>query len=176
MKFNPEKHYLGTLCARGHNYKDEKSLRYLSNNQCYKCCICQKNERVKRNRLNGSRYIGTLCKHGHEHKNTGGSLRNVYGDCLVCHQLAKKRQRANPEYKKRENKAIFNYARNNITQMRDPYIRYLLKRMGFCATDITDELVNIKREHLSLKREIVIAKRGIKNGSDRTGNQRVATA
>lgn len=38
VKFDPEKHYLGTLCKRGHDWNGtEKSLRYKSHRGCYEC-------------------------------------------------------------------------------------------------------------------------------------------
>jgi hypothetical protein len=38
MKFNPDKHYLGTLCKRGHEWeKSGKSLRYKSIRTCFQC-------------------------------------------------------------------------------------------------------------------------------------------
>jgi hypothetical protein len=38
MKFNPEKHYLGTLCKRGHEWeKSGQSLRYIRSTDCIMC-------------------------------------------------------------------------------------------------------------------------------------------
>jgi len=38
MKFNPEKHYLGSLCKRGHEWEGSgKSLRYINNRGCFYC-------------------------------------------------------------------------------------------------------------------------------------------
>uniref|UniRef100_A0A6M3Y091 Uncharacterized protein n=1 Tax=viral metagenome TaxID=1070528 RepID=A0A6M3Y091_9ZZZZ len=44
MKFNPEKHYLGSLCHKNHNYKDTgKTVRYNSG----ECFLCHKRLRDK---------------------------------------------------------------------------------------------------------------------------------
>ena len=38
MKFDPEKHYIGTLCNRKHTYQGKKkSLRYHTNKTCVLC-------------------------------------------------------------------------------------------------------------------------------------------
>ncbi len=49
MKFNPEKHYLGTLCKRGHEWENSgKSLRYIKSNQCIKCLKITNNSRSQK--------------------------------------------------------------------------------------------------------------------------------
>jgi hypothetical protein len=38
IKYNPQSHYLGTVCKYGHEYEDTgKGLRYIANDDCVKC-------------------------------------------------------------------------------------------------------------------------------------------
>jgi hypothetical protein len=50
-KFNPEKHYLGTLCKRGHDYEGTgKSIRYKRNRGCVKCDLLRNSDRETKKR------------------------------------------------------------------------------------------------------------------------------
>lgn len=50
VKFNPEKHYLGTLCNRGHDWSgDGESLRYICSGECVECAIQKaRNREIRR--------------------------------------------------------------------------------------------------------------------------------
>ena len=112
---DPEKHFLGKICPRGHEYYGTgQGLRYhCGSKQCVQCILERKhkaqNQKYKergfphcqwpRQRFNPEiQFLGKLCPRGHDY-GTGQSVRN-YADnngCVICRAMGvKKRRKENP--------------------------------------------------------------------------------
>lgn len=105
--FSQDKHFLGRLCRRKHEWQGTgKSLRYKSNNLCVTCNRLSKEEKVKQSTkridLGNGFCLGQPCKLNHTWEGTELCLRfKKERACVQCYKetLEKKRQ---PE----ENKKI----------------------------------------------------------------------
>jgi hypothetical protein len=156
MKFDPEKHYLGKLCLRGHEYKNTgKTLRYKKSRGCAAC----------------------IMEHKKAHPEYGykGRVRTAYNQAY----REKHRERLNaqtkawaqkPEIKRRKailqriNKGTEAYRKRHRKEhalktvfLSDDYISAIFyKIVGVWITD--KDLIQAKREQLLLTRELRKAK------------------
>lgn len=98
LTFDAEKHYLGKLCCRGHEWElTGKSIRY---QKSYGCVVCEQERNRKRNHISwikkvqqegidcseiGAYYLGALCRRGHDWEGSGKSLRyQCDTKCVRC--------------------------------------------------------------------------------------------
>jgi hypothetical protein len=89
-KAKGEKHFLGGLCGRGHDYNGTGFS--LKNTQTKSCVECKKlTEKSKRKldkivlteEIDDRFFVGQLCRRGHDYNGTGFSLRRVCNNCCV---------------------------------------------------------------------------------------------
>lgn len=103
IRFDPEKHRLGSLCKCKHEYLNTgKSLRYKSTNQCFICMRLKSPgkgipfvsalEKRLQDHEGMVAYLGDICRHGHDFEGTGCSLRYVKCNiCVTCSNQASQR-------------------------------------------------------------------------------------
>jgi len=135
IKFNPEKHFLGNLCNRGHEHENTgKSLRYVNGNS--NCFMCAKEDTAK--------YFGTKKQYNKYHKN-------------YYHQNLEKRRITNQKSGKKSIK-------KRVKDLADSYIKTGIKKQYKLTTvkNIPQEAIELKRAYLMLYRAILETKKLLK--------------
>jgi len=122
MKFNPEKHYLGNLCKRGHEWeKSGKSLRYINPYQQGNCIIC--------NRITSKR---------HENKVKNTEKRKI--------QKRSAQHRYYMKNKTKINKRRIECLKKNREKLTDTYIKSLIaRRLRISTNKITKNMIIVER-------------------------------
>ena|SRR3990167_4723798 len=62
-------------------------------------------------------YLGILCRRSHNHNNTGMSMRDKCGHCLICRLIERRNREAKPGYKERQE------ILRKLRISKDPYYR-----------------------------------------------------
>ncbi len=129
------KHFLWSICANKHTYKDtDKTLRFKSDWTCIICRTDRRKERKEKRLWNtGAHYIWNLCEKNHKHNWLDKTLRLVStNDCTECKKIADKKSYDNRRDKillqKKEyhgknkdylNKYCREYYKNNIEKSKE---------------------------------------------------------
>ena len=184
-------HYLGRICVHGHEYMDSgMSLRYRSHN----CVMCRLKslplylEAARKYEIKDNLFIGKPCKHGHLFKDSPGTLRYRSGNkCVMCvkikitseryktwekeydnrPEIIKRTKENRRRYRQDESVELSARARSkkDKNDLKRAYILSLLRyQYNLTNEDILPEIIEFKREHLRLYRELKTLKKETRNG------------
>jgi hypothetical protein len=153
---NGDRHFLGGLCERGHDYNGTGfSLRRPKNTECIECKNLMN---ATRKRLDGivihtnildsipdNFMLGQLCRRGHDYNGTGFSLRRVCNKCCVeCSRASAIEYEKNRPPRKHSSYDI------EIPQIPKPI------NHGAMTEDYKNRTAAIKRLEYQLKKEMAI--------------------
>jgi hypothetical protein len=122
----------------------------------------------------GRFYLGDICPNGHEFEASGFSLRYHSNKiCVVCRrQSARKWYCKNPEkvrqsrreWKRKNPEKVMEENRAKVLSLSNYYVsNQLLQKSGIPKDKVTPELIELKREQLTLHRNIKTLKEREKN-------------
>lgn len=166
IEFNPEKNYLGKLCPSAHEYKNTgKSLRFKSSRGCCECANKHSREhpeyREKR-KVKKAEYDKMYRAENREHKLEQD--KKYYRENLEYRKEYEKKRRLTPVVKK-QNKIRSKQLRDNL---HDSYVKAILIKTTPFETfnEIPTDIVTLKKEQMSMYRQIKEAKNGITGTRD----------
>ena len=154
--------YLGTLCKRGHEYENTgMSLRYKKNRYCVECS-------------KGQKYVEYKKIYRAANKNKINEYNKKYYaaniDKIRKYRLDNKDRikEGNRKYRLNSRDKIREYGRKrdreSVRDLRDKYVK---KQIGLKVSEITEEMIVLKREQLQLMRSIKQFKEELKDGTTR---------
>lgn len=142
-ELNPEIHYLGKLCKRGHDYLDTGgSLRY--KNKTGPCVLCALN----RNKLSGAKVVANKYNQLAKNKVKRKKYQKEYRQTPKSKEAEKKRKQSPKAKLVRNNRESF--LRANLS---DSYIKKLMsERKSLNVKNITPQMIELKRELIIFNR------------------------
>lgn len=179
-EFDEDMLYLGTLCKRGHEYKKTgKSLRRKVNRACIKCS--NENSWKSKQKPEVKKKIGEYEQNPEVKKRRKAYRQSPEGKKKTRErqrrsyqkpEVKKRRREAaikclqKPEVRNKRNKNLRKYNMENCRNLEHTYIRKrIYERYGLKVSEITPEMIEIKRIEILLKRELSTMQKEIANGN-----------
>lgn len=161
IEFNPEKHYLGTLCRNEHDFKcSGMSLRYKTGS-CCECAILNSEKWQRNNKKKKAECVKRYRTKNKEKISEQG--REYYKNNKEKIDRRRAEYRLMADRKEVKKRADNKHNKKRVAELSDIYIKNQIVKLGTINTfkEIPQELIDLKRQQLKLHRAIKEATNGL---------------